>query len=70
MKYAIDKIEDNLVTLENIETNEIETVSKEILPENIKEGSILIKKVIYEIDSNEEQKRRKRINRLFDKLKK
>ena len=67
MKYAVDKIEEDLVTLENIETKEIETVSIGNLPKNIKEGTIL--KKMYVIDTEEETKRKKNIKSIFDKLK-
>ena len=70
MKYAIDKIEDNIVTLENLETKEIENISMDLLPKNIKEGTIIKKTILYEIDKQEEQKRRTSLKNRFHKLKK
>ena len=32
MKYAVDRIEDNIVVLENIETKEKKKVKKDLLP--------------------------------------
>lgn len=69
MKYAVDKIIDDIVTLENIETKEIKNISIDKLPNNIKEGQIVIEKEIYELDIEEEDKRRKEINRKLNKLK-
>ena len=42
MKYAVDRIEDNLVIMENLETKEIIEIEKDKLPEDIKDGTILI----------------------------
>ena len=67
MKYAVDKIEEEIVTLENIETKEIENIPLELLPEGIKESTIL--KKIYIIDEQEEIERKENIQSLFDKLK-
>ena len=41
MKYAVDKIEENIVTLESLDTKEKKEVPLEVLPSNIKEGTIL-----------------------------
>ena len=58
MKYAVDRIEDNIVVLENIETKEKKKVKKDLLP-IIKEGSILIEENnSYKLDKEEELKRR------------
>ena len=37
MKYAVDKIEENIVTLESLDTKEKKEVLLEVLPSNIKE---------------------------------
>lgn len=70
MKYAVDRIENNIVVLENIDTCEIIEIDKNNLPENIHEGSIIVndnnKYIIDEI--TEEEKRQSLRNRL-DKLK-
>lgn len=71
MKFSVDRIEDNIVVLESIENNEIREVDISLLPEGIKEGSILVlNNDIYELDLNEEELRRKRIQEKFNRLKK
>lgn len=71
MKYAIDRIEDNIVVIENIKTNEKIELLKEQLPENIKEGNILIlENNEYKLDLNEEELRRKKIQERFNRLRK
>lgn len=71
MKYAIDRIENNIAILENIETKEKINISISLLPSNIKEGNILLyKDNIYILDETEEETRRTRIMDKFNKLKK
>lgn len=70
MKYAVDKVEENLVVLENISTGEIINENKKILPKNIKEGSILIKEQDkYILDLDEEKKRREDFRSRLERLK-
>ena len=70
MKWAIDKIENKIALLENIETSEKKEVSTNLLPQSIKEGSILIEENnTYHLDLSEEEKRRLEILRRFQKLK-
>ena len=69
MRFAIDRINDNIVTLENIETKEMINVDKSLLPKNIKEGNILIKKEIYQIDYLFEKERRNKLRSKLDSLK-
>ena len=40
-EYSVDRFEGEYAILENRKTNEIKNVKKDMLPENIKEGSIL-----------------------------
>ena len=40
-EYSVDRFEGEYAVLENRKTNEIKNVKKDMLPENIKEGSIL-----------------------------
>ena len=62
MKYAVDEIIDNIVTLEDIETKEKKYIEKELLPEDIYDGAILIyEDDTYKLDISEETLRRKRI---------
>ena len=71
MKYAIDRIEDNIATLENLNNNEIININIKILPPNIKEGTILkYENQTYSIDKDLEIERRKRIQEKFNRLKK
>lgn len=71
MKYAIDRIEDNIATLENIDNNEIINIDINNLPKNIKEGTILkYENNTYTIDEKEELERRKKIQAKFARLKK
>lgn len=71
MKYAVDKIENDIVVLENIENCEIKEVPITELPNNIKEGNILkYENDIFIKDVQEEIKRRKNIKNRFNCLKK
>lgn len=69
MKYIVDRIEDNIVVLENQDTKEIINIDISILPKKIKEGNILIyKNNSYYIDKEAEIKRKKEILEKFKKL--
>lgn len=69
MKYALDRIEENIAILENIETGELIKISIQHLPPNIHEGTILKEKNnTYTIDIQEEEKRRRKIQEKFKKL--
>lgn len=71
MRYAVDRIEDNIVVLENINTKEKLEVQKGLLPSNIKDGTILIfENNEYKLDLNEEELRRKKIQERFNRLRK
>lgn len=71
MKYAIDKIEENIVTLESLDTKEKKEVPLEVLPSNIKEGTILTyENNEYKKDDVLEQQRRTSIKNKFDMLRK
>ena len=70
MKYAVDRILDGIVTLENIETKEIKNVSIDKFPKRIKEGNIVLESIKYTIDKEEETKRRKKIKNKLDRVKK
>ena len=70
MKYAVDRIEENIVVLENIETKEKKKVKKDQLPKGIKEGNILIEENNeYLIDTTLEKERRKLLEEKLNKLK-
>ena len=71
MKYAIDRIENNIAILENIETKEIIEVELSILPENIKESNVLLfENNEYKLDIEGEAIRRQNILNRFNRLKK
>lgn len=71
MKYSVDKIEENIVTLESLDTKEKKEVLLEVLPSNIKEGTILTyENEIYIKDESLEQQRRTSIKNKFDMLRK
>ncbi len=71
MKYSVDRFENNLAILEDINTKEKKEVPLAELPTPLKEGSILtFKDSEYIIDSEEETQRRKRIMDKFKRLKK
>ena len=71
MKYSIDRIEDNVAVLENIEDKEKREVDISLLPKGSREGSILLfRNDKYELDLDEEEIRRKRIMEKFKRLKK
>ena len=60
--WSIDRIEDNIAVLENITTNEKKEVNINLLPLNIKEGSIVsYQDNCYVLELDEEEKRRQEI---------
>lgn len=70
MKYVIDRIEDNIVVCQNLETKEMVEIEKKLLPQNIKDGNVLLfENNEYKLDLDEEQIRRKRIRERFNRLK-
>ena len=69
MKYSIDRIIDNIVILENIETGSKLEITKQNLPFSIHEGLIIIyKDGLYIKDETEEEKRRRIIEEKFKRL--
>lgn len=70
MKYAVDRIEDDIVVLENITSGDIINENIKKLPKNIKEGTILIKKDNgYSLDLNTEKERRDDFRSRLERLK-
>lgn len=68
MKYIIDRIENDIAICQNPESKEIIEVDIEELPQEAKEGSVIIlEDAKYTIDKKEEMKIR---NRIEDKMKK
>lgn len=71
MKYAIDRIINNLAIIESLEDKTKKEVPLSELPENIKEGTILsYENEIYVKDEILEDQRRTTIKNKFDMLKK
>lgn len=71
MKYAVDKIEENIVTLESLDTKEKKEILLEVLPSNIKEGTILTyENEVYKKDEVLEQQRKTSIQNKFNMLRK
>ena len=68
MRYSIDKIDENIVLVQDIETGEKQELEKSILPSEIKEGDILIKEEKYIIDKEFTEKRKQDINDRFNSL--
>ena len=69
MKYALDRIEENIAILENIQTGKKIKVSIFKLPQNLHEGIILKEENnTYTIDIQEEENRRMLIEEKFKKL--
>ena len=70
MKYAVDRIEENIVVLENISSGEIVNEDIKKLPKNIKEGNILIKENDkYTLDLDTEKDRREDFRSRLERLK-
>ena len=71
MKYLVDRIEDSVVILENLNNKEKLELQKESLPKGIKDGSVVVlKDNKYVLDFEEEQRRRQSILERFNRLKK
>ena len=69
MKYAIDRIENNIAILENITTKEKKEVDITLLPTSIKEGSIISYiNNTYIQELSLEEKRRQEILERFKRL--
>ena len=71
MKYSIDKIEKEIVIIENIDTGEKKEVNINLLPIDIKEGTIIIfDNDSYVVDKKEQKARMDNIMSRFQRLKK
>ena len=68
MKYLIDRIEEDIAVLQDLKSKEILNINIKELPDNIKEGSFLIKNKIFKIDKKEEDRRRQELRKRFNKL--
>ncbi len=71
MKYAVDRIEKNIAILESLSDKTRKEVLLDVLPLNIKEGTILTyENEVYKKDEVLEQERRTSIQNKFNMLKK
>ncbi len=71
MKFAVDKIENDIVILENVSDNSILEVNVKNLPEGIKECDIIrLENNKYVLDNNEKNERLRRIKLKMESLKK
>ena len=68
MKYVIDRIEEDIAVLQDLNTKEMLNININLLPANIKEGTYLIKNKIFKIDKKTEDRKRKEIRKRFNKL--
>ncbi len=70
MNYAIDRIIDNIAICENTENGEKLELSLSVLPDGIKEGTLITKQDDkYILNPSEELKRRARIQDKLNRLK-
>lgn len=70
MNYAVDRIDENIATIENIINKEKKEVPLELLPKNVKEGSVItLEGGTYILNSKEEETRRKIIEEKLNRLK-
>lgn len=70
MKYAVDRVEKNIVVLESISTKEIVQINKNKLGFNVSDGDILVyKNNKYYKDDNAKTERLKMIQEKLNKVK-
>lgn len=70
MKYAIDKIEDDIIVLENLDTKELKEVSSSQILGEPHEGAIVLEQEKnYIISETEETKRRQMLKKKLERLK-
>lgn len=70
MRFVIDRIIDNIVILEEISTKKKIEVNLDLLPVNVRDGSVLkYDNDCYILDSDYEEKRRKKLREKLNRLK-
>ena len=70
MKYSVDRIIDNIVVLENLDTKELLEIDIEKLPKNIKDGTILkLENNQYLLDEITQKTREETIREKTERLK-
>ncbi len=71
MKYVVDRKEDKIVILENLETGEKIEVEEELFDFDVNDGMVVVyEDDHYVLDKKESKNRNKEISNLFNKLKK
>ena len=71
MKYVVDRIEEDIVVLENLDTKEKININLKELDFKVREGNILSKEDNkYILDLNTEKQRKEKLRNKFNKLKK
>lgn len=71
MKYAVDRIENDIAVLENLNDGDILEVKVDLLPAGIKEKDIVVKKEnSFLLDEKGKDDRLRRIREKMNKLKK
>ena len=71
MKYAVDRIEENIAIIENLTTKEKKEVPCKELPENIHEKAILrMENDTFILDEREELSRKEALRAKLEQLKK
>ena len=69
MKYIVDRIENDIAICQNPESKEIIEIDFEELPQETKEGSVIVlENGTYKLDPEEEKEIRKRIEDKMNKL--
>lgn len=69
IRFAIDRFEENFAVCENLETNEIINIEKNLLPANCKKGDIIkFENGIYSIDEITTKIEQKEIKNMVDSL--
>ena len=69
-KYSVDRIEENIIVLENISTGEIIEIDKNSLDFDVVEGNILIcNDGVFSLDKKEEDVRRSSLRDRLNRLK-
>lgn len=62
MKYSVDRIENDKIIVQNLETLQMEEISKDKIPFSVRDGDILkLENNTYQLDEAEKEKRKKRI---------
>ena len=69
MYFVIDRIEEDIVVCENLETKEILNIEKNKLPEDIRQGLVIkLEDDIYIIDTEKTEERRQIIHEKIKNL--